>query len=184
MLPPPRVSCQLTTIIADANQQAMSLSWTISFMPGLRNRLDRHERFPLFAHLLRWYHKRQPVVALVGSKVARDGQLRLPARRENTHGDTGDRRRLVGSQIARLLVEAGETPVLMDAAPQRDALGEIVELGRVKLVEGDVLRPFALAQVIRDHDIADIVHTAANPMLTTGAQRDPYAASSSTSWAR
>ncbi len=83
---------------------------------------------------------------------------------------------LVGSQIARLLVEAGETPVLMDAAPQRDALGEIVELARVKLVEGDVLRPFALAQIIREHDIADIVHTAANPMLTSGAQRDPYAA--------
>jgi nucleoside-diphosphate-sugar epimerase len=30
--------------------------------------------------------------------------------------------------------------------------------------------------VLRDHDIAEIVHTAANPMLTLGAQRDPYAA--------
>lgn len=83
---------------------------------------------------------------------------------------------LVGSQVARLLVEQGEAPVLMDAAPQPGALGEIVDLGRVKLVEGDILRPFALTQIIRDNDITDIVHTAANPLLTLGAQRDPYAA--------
>jgi nucleoside-diphosphate-sugar epimerase len=83
---------------------------------------------------------------------------------------------LVGSQVARLLVEQGEAPVLMDAAPQPDALGEIVDMARVRLVEGDILRPFALTQIIRDNDIADIVHTAANPLLTLGAQRDPYAA--------
>ena len=35
---------------------------------------------------------------------------------------------LVGSQVARLLVEDGETPVLFDAAPQRDALAEVVDL--------------------------------------------------------
>jgi nucleoside-diphosphate-sugar epimerase len=66
--------------------------------------------------------------------------------------------------------------VLLDASPQRDALGEIVDLKRVRLVEGDVLRPFALIEIARAHDITEIVHTAANPMLTTGAQRDPYAA--------
>jgi len=83
---------------------------------------------------------------------------------------------LVGSQVARLLVERGATPVLMDSAPQRESLAEILALDRVRLVEGDVLRPFALTQVIREHDITEIVHTAANPMLTTGAQRDPFAA--------
>jgi nucleoside-diphosphate-sugar epimerase len=83
---------------------------------------------------------------------------------------------LVGSQVARLLVEQGATPVLMDSAPQREALAEILSLDRVRLIEGDVLRPFALTQAIREHDITEIVHTAANPMLTTGAQRDPFAA--------
>ncbi|HXQ50970.1 MAG TPA: NAD(P)-dependent oxidoreductase [Stellaceae bacterium] len=83
---------------------------------------------------------------------------------------------LVGSQVARLLVERGETTVVMDAAPQPDALGEIVDLARVTLVEGDVLRPFALLQIVRDNDVTEIVHTAANPLLTTGAQRDPFAA--------
>lgn len=83
---------------------------------------------------------------------------------------------LVGAQIARALVEDGQRPVLMDAAPQPDALGEIVDLARVRLVEGDVLRPYALMQAIRDNDITDIAHTAANPLLTLGAQRDPFAA--------
>jgi len=83
---------------------------------------------------------------------------------------------LVGSQIARILVEDGQQPVLMDPAAQPDALGEIVALARVKLIEGDVLRPYTLMQAIREHDVTEIVHTAANPMLTLGAQRDPYAA--------
>ena len=65
---------------------------------------------------------------------------------------------LVGSQVARLLVEQGATPVLMDSAPQREALAEILSLDRVRLIEGDVLRPFALTQAIREHDITEIVH--------------------------
>ena len=83
---------------------------------------------------------------------------------------------LVGSQVARILVEEGQQPVLMDPAPQPDALGEIVDRDRIKLIEGDVLRPFTLAQAIREHGITELVHTAANPLLTLGAQRDPYAA--------
>lgn len=83
---------------------------------------------------------------------------------------------LVGSQIARLLVEAGERPVLLDNAPQPGPLGEIVDLARVALVEGDVRRPITLARAIRAHAITEIVHLAANPMLTLGAQQDPYAA--------
>lgn len=83
---------------------------------------------------------------------------------------------LVGSQVARILVERGERPVLMDPAPQPEALGEIVDLGRVTLIDGDVLRPLTLSLAITEHGITDVVHTAANPLLTVGAQRDPYAA--------
>lgn len=83
---------------------------------------------------------------------------------------------LVGSQVARILVERGERPVLMDAAAQPDALGAIVDLARVVLTEGDVLRPLTLTQAIVQHGITAIVHTAANPLLTLGAQRDPYSA--------
>jgi nucleoside-diphosphate-sugar epimerase len=80
---------------------------------------------------------------------------------------------LIGSQIARLLVAAGEQPVIMDRAPQPQALADIVELARVRIVAGDVLRPPALEEAIREHRITDVVHTAANPLLTLGAQRDP-----------
>src|SRR5262245_35998696 len=83
---------------------------------------------------------------------------------------------LVGSQVGRRLVDAGERPVIMDRAPQRRALADIVDLDQVALVEGDILRPLALAQAIRDNAITDIVHTAANPLLTVGAQHDPYGA--------
>lgn len=61
---------------------------------------------------------------------------------------------LVGSQIARILVERGERPVLMDRAPQPQAIGAIVDLAGVTLAEGDVLQPLALARVIREHRIA------------------------------
>ena len=80
---------------------------------------------------------------------------------------------LVGSQIARILVERGERPVLMDRAPQPQALGRIVELGKVVLVEGDVLQPLALPAILREHAITEVVHMAANPMLTIGAQKNP-----------
>ena len=83
---------------------------------------------------------------------------------------------LVGSQIARILVDEGERPVLMDISFQPDALGEIVALDRCVLAEGDVMRPLTLTQAIVEHGITDIIHLVAYPMLTLGAQRDPYAA--------
>lgn len=83
---------------------------------------------------------------------------------------------LIGSQVARILVEQGETPVLMDSAAQPKAIAQIVDLNRVVLIPGDILRPLSLVKVLRDHAITSIVHTAANPMLTLGAQTDPYAA--------
>jgi len=83
---------------------------------------------------------------------------------------------LIGSQVARILVERGEKPVLMDVAAQPVAMGQIVDLSRVTLVQGDILRPLSIVDVLRTHGITRIAHTAANPLLTVGAQREPYAA--------
>ena len=83
---------------------------------------------------------------------------------------------LVGSQIARILIERGEKPVLMDHAPQPAAMAQIFDPARATLIEGDILRPLSIAKAIVDHKPARIALTAANPMLTIGAQRDPYAA--------
>jgi nucleoside-diphosphate-sugar epimerase len=89
---------------------------------------------------------------------------------------------LVGSQVARILVEQGERPVVMDRAAQPEAIGQIVESSRVTLIEGDILRPLTLTKAFRDHGITGIIHTAANPMLTLGAL--PTRRSNSTSWGR
>ncbi len=83
---------------------------------------------------------------------------------------------LVGSQIARILVEEGERPMVMDLAPQPESLADAVELKRITLGQGDILNPLDLVRVIREAGISRIVHTAANPLLTLGAQRNPYAA--------
>jgi nucleoside-diphosphate-sugar epimerase len=83
---------------------------------------------------------------------------------------------LIGSQVARILAERGEKPVLMDHAAQPHAIGQIVDLGKVTLIAGDVLRPLSVVDAIRTNGITKIVHTAANPLLTLGAQKEPYAA--------
>ena len=83
---------------------------------------------------------------------------------------------LVGAQVARMLIERGERPVLFDTAAQPAALGEIFDVARAELMAGDILRPLALADAMLKHQVTRVVHTAANPMRTLGAQRDPFAA--------
>jgi nucleoside-diphosphate-sugar epimerase len=83
---------------------------------------------------------------------------------------------LIGSQVARILVERGERPVLMDVAAQTQAIGQIVDLDKVTLIQGDVLRPLSIVDALQSNGITRIAHTAANPLLTLGAQREPYAA--------
>lgn len=83
---------------------------------------------------------------------------------------------LVGSQIARILVDEGERPLVMDQRLQREVLAKIVDLDRIDLIEGDVLRPLTLAAALVRGNVTAIAHTAAYPLLTLGAQRNPYAA--------
>jgi UDP-glucose 4-epimerase len=77
---------------------------------------------------------------------------------------------LIGSQVAGILVERGEKPVLMDHAAQPQAISQIIDLAKVTLVAGDVLRPLSIVDALRTHGITKIAHTAANPLLTLGAQ--------------
>jgi nucleoside-diphosphate-sugar epimerase len=83
---------------------------------------------------------------------------------------------LIGSQIARQLVERGERPIILELAPQTEAVGDIVDISKIKITQGDVLAPLDLTRVIRNEKITRIIHTAANPMLTVGAQQNPYPA--------
>ena len=80
---------------------------------------------------------------------------------------------LIGSQVARTLVDVGQSPVLFDKSFQESAIDDIVDLAKVRLETGDVLNLSDLGSVIKKHKISSIVHLAANPMLTKGAQEDP-----------
>ena len=64
----------------------------------------------------------------------------------------------------------------MDSAAQPQAIGQIVDMAKVTLIAGDVLRPLSIVDALRTHRITKIAHTAANPLLTLGAQKEPYAA--------
>lgn len=64
----------------------------------------------------------------------------------------------------------------MDIAFQPSALAEIFDINEVRLFKGDVLDPLALSKVVKEEKITRVIHTAANPMLTVGAQQNPYTA--------
>ncbi len=81
---------------------------------------------------------------------------------------------LVGSQVAALAVEQGIRPIIYDFKPQRDSIRRIVPLDKVEIVEGNVLDLDQFENVMKSRSVDAIVHTAANPMLTVGAQENPY----------
>ena len=81
---------------------------------------------------------------------------------------------LIVSQVAIALVDTGQSPVLLDKSFQEAAINDIVDLAKVRLETGDVLNLSELGSVIKKHKISSVVHLAANPMLTKGAQEDPY----------
>lgn len=85
---------------------------------------------------------------------------------------------LVGSQIAKLELERGtdEQVVIFDIAPRPEALADILNLEKVKIIQGDMLNLHDLYRTIKSNKINRIIHTAANPGLTMGAHRNPYQA--------
>ncbi len=80
---------------------------------------------------------------------------------------------LIGSQVARVLVEDNLRPVLFDVDFQQSALNDIIDLDQVDLVRGSVLRRQDLTEAIHKYHISEIVHLAANAMLTKGSTREP-----------
>ena len=92
---------------------------------------------------------------------------------------------LIGSQVARILVERGEKPVLMDVAAQTNAIGQIVDLGKVTLIQGDVLRPLSIVDALRDpRHHPDRPHRRQPAAHARRAEASPTPRSTSTSWAR
>lgn len=78
---------------------------------------------------------------------------------------------IIGSHIARLLVEQGREVVLLDLAPEARHIASIVDPGALSIVQGDVTDAAMLRALAERHRIEGVIHTAA--MLTKASQQQP-----------
>ncbi|MGH2639301.1 MAG: NAD-dependent epimerase/dehydratase family protein [Rhabdochlamydiaceae bacterium] len=83
---------------------------------------------------------------------------------------------LIGSQIAKLEVERGDSVVIFEVNPRTDAMSDIFDVSKAKVIKGDVLNPSEVQDLVKNERINRIIHTAANPLLTVGGQKNPYEA--------
>lgn len=81
---------------------------------------------------------------------------------------------LVGSQIARIESESNRDVTIFDVAPRIEAMADILDVTKVKVVKGDVTNPFDLLNATKGQSLDFVYHTAAYPMLTVGGTRNPY----------
>lgn len=78
---------------------------------------------------------------------------------------------VIGCHTARLLAERGEEVVLLDLRPAREAIASIVDNPAVRIVEGDITDSERLSDLITQHRITRVVHTAA--LLSTAIRENP-----------
>ena len=78
----------------------------------------------------------------------------------------------IGAELARLIVERGEEPVLFDVAVNRERVAGIEK--RVKLVRGDLADYSEVLNVVKNNDVAEIYHLGS--VLTGVAEENPWAA--------
>jgi UDP-glucose 4-epimerase len=78
---------------------------------------------------------------------------------------------IIGSTIARQLLERGERVVLIDVNPNHVAIGSVVGDSKPEIVTGDITDFDALVGLIRSRDIDSVIHTAA--VLSMAILRDP-----------
>src|SRR3989304_5721373 len=68
---------------------------------------------------------------------------------------------LVGTQIARILVEDGYEPVVYDINPPMAFVEKVVPVERLKITRGDIRDIASLIDVIKREKVDAIIHTAA-----------------------
>ena len=78
---------------------------------------------------------------------------------------------IIGCHTARLLVDRGESVVLLDWRPARAAIASIVNSPKVAVVKGDVTDFDALLDLANKHGVRRVVHTAA--LLSTAIRQSP-----------
>jgi threonine 3-dehydrogenase len=76
----------------------------------------------------------------------------------------------IGAEVARLLVERGEKPVLFDISPSRAAIAGFED--KVKVVRGDLGNYAEVLNVVRDDGVTEIFHLGS--MLTNVSEQNPW----------
>ena len=76
----------------------------------------------------------------------------------------------IGAQLARILVERGEQPVLFDIMPNRATLAGIED--RVKIVRGDLANYAEVLNAVEENGITGIFHLGS--VLTGVAEENPW----------
>lgn len=79
---------------------------------------------------------------------------------------------VLGAQIAAQLVTKGETPVLYDIAFNQRYVSAVVDIGKVKMVAGDILDLPNVIDTIQKNNVDRIIHTAALMNIVVKAR--PY----------
>jgi len=75
-------------------------------------------------------------------------------------GGTG----LIGSEVVRQLVEAGEYVVSLDYQPQRENLADVLDSDRLDVVGGDIADLGGLLGVMKTKSVDRVVHLGAAPL--------------------
>lgn len=79
---------------------------------------------------------------------------------------------LIGTHVAQRLLDRGAQPVIYDLAPARAYMQTVVDLDRVPVVRGDIRDLPHLVQVVREHDVDRIIHTAG--LIGGRVEEEPY----------
>src|SRR5688572_24374533 len=78
---------------------------------------------------------------------------------------------VIGCHTARLLSEQGHDAVVVDVAPNMQAVTSIVDTNAVPLEKIDVTDPAAIDELLSARKIERVIHTAA--LMTAACRADP-----------
>lgn len=79
---------------------------------------------------------------------------------------------VIGCHTARLLHEQGHSAVLLDVAPNMEAVASIIEPQAISIAKLDVTDSEALEALVKEKSIEHVIHTAA--LMTAACRQNPY----------
>ncbi|MGI0092145.1 MAG: NAD-dependent epimerase/dehydratase family protein [Nitrososphaerales archaeon] len=68
---------------------------------------------------------------------------------------------LIGTQIAKLFLDAGDDTAVYDISPQLGAMSEVIDVSKIKVIRGDLLDLPYLVSTVKENHVDTIIHTVA-----------------------